>query len=204
MHSKQIDRDLAIGTIGLGIRPALVVIDMSLGFTEPDSPLGGDFSSQVTQTNKLLELFRLKKLPIFFTTVVYHNEEVASVFRTRLPDLNMLKASSHWINIDPRLNKHANELVIEKQWPSGFFNTKLKQQLRQESVDSIIVVGLTTSGCVRATAVDGLQHNYPVFVVPEACGDRNIKAQDAALHDINAKYGMVLSIKQLIEKIDLL
>tara|TARA_B100000809_G_C15140466_1_gene532994 strand:+ start:11861 stop:12481 length:621 start_codon:yes stop_codon:yes gene_type:complete len=204
IHSKQIDRDLAIGTIGLGIRPALIVIDMSLGFTDPTSPLGGDFSSQVTQTSKLLDLFRLKELPVYFTTVVYHNKEIASVFRTRLPDLNILKASSHWINIDPRLNKHANEPVIEKQWPSGFFNTELKQQLLYNSVDSIVVVGLTTSGCVRATVVDGLQHNYPVFVVPEACGDRNFQAQHAALHDINAKYGVVISIEQLIEKIQLL
>lgn len=202
IHSKPIDRDLTIGTIGLGIRPALIIIDMSLGFSDPASPLGGDFSSQVNETNKLLDLFRLKKLPVYFTSVVYHDEEIASVFRTRLPDLNILTASSHWVEIDPRLNKQANEQVIEKQWPSGFFNTGLKQQLLQNDVDSIVVVGLTTSGCVRATAVDGLQHNYPVFVVPEACGDRNLAAQDAALHDINAKYGVVISIEQLIEKIN--
>lgn len=191
-HNKQVDHDLAVGTIGLGNRPALIVIDMSLGFTDANSPLGGNFTSQVVHTKKLLDLFRLKKLPIYFTSVVYHDETVASVFRTLLPDLNSLKTSSHWVDIDPRLNKTADEPVIEKQWPSAFFNTELYQQLCNNSVDSIIVVGLTTSGCVRATVVDGLQYNFPVFVVPEACGDRNIKAQDAALHDINAKYGEVI------------
>ncbi|WP_426358368.1 isochorismatase family protein [Pseudocolwellia sp. HL-MZ19] len=201
IHSKHRDHDLAVGTVGLGIRPALIIIDMSLGFTHPNSPLGGNFSSQVDQTRKLLDLFRLKDLPVYFTSVVYHDEEIASVFRTRLPDLNILKASSHWVEIDPRLSKKNDEPVIEKQWPSAFFKTELYQKLCNDSVDSIIVVGLTTSGCVRATAVDGLQYNFPVFVAPEACGDRNLKAQSAALHDINAKYGVVMPTDQLVEKI---
>lgn len=201
IHSKHKDHDLAVGTIGLGIRPALIVIDMSLGFTHPSSPLGGNFSSQIEQTKTLLDLFRLKDLPVYFTSVVYHDETVASVFRTRLPDLNILKTSSHWIEIDPRLSRQSDEPVIEKQWPSAFFKTDLYQKLCDDSVDSIIVVGLTTSGCVRATVVDGLQYNFPVFVVPEACGDRNLKAQSAALHDINAKYGMVMLKDDLVNKL---
>jgi nicotinamidase-related amidase len=174
---------------------------MSLGFTHPSSPLGGNFSSQIEQTKTLLDLFRLKDLPVYFTTVVYHDEVIASVFRTRLPDLNILKTSSHWIEIDPRLSRKPDESIVEKQWPSAFFKTELYKKLCDDSVDSIIVVGLTTSGCVRATVVDGLQYNFPVFVAPEACGDRNIKAQTAALHDINAKYGVVMSTNQLVEKI---
>jgi nicotinamidase-related amidase len=201
MLSGSADRDLAIGTLGLGLRPALVVIDLSYGFTDPASPLGGEFSPQISHINELLGIFRHKQLPVYFSTVVYKDMDTASVFRTRLPDLNILQANSHWVKIDERLDRQANEPLIEKQWPSGFFETTLAEQLQQAQADSIVVVGLTTSGCVRATAVDGLQNNYPVFVVPEACGDRNLSAHHASLHDIHAKYGVVMAIKQLCEKL---
>ncbi|WP_158769743.1 isochorismatase family protein [Paraglaciecola sp. L1A13] len=191
------DHDLSVGSLTLGSRPALVIIDMSLGFTQPDSPLGGNFSAEVDNIKHLLEQFRARELPILYTTVVYHNEHQASVFRTRLPDLNILQANSKWVQIDPRLMPRTNEPIVEKCWASGFFQTDLLAQLQTKKADSIVVVGLTTSGCVRATAVDGLQHDYPVFVVPQGCGDRNLTAHNASLHDINAKYGVVLSLTEL-------
>jgi nicotinamidase-related amidase len=195
------DHDLAIGKISLGLCPALIVVDLSNGFSDPVSPLGGNFDSQISQINGLLETFRTKKLPVFFTTVVYHDESTASVFRRRLPDLDILQASSEWVKINTKINKKSDELIIEKQWPSAFFKTQLAAQLEKKSVDSIVVVGLTTSGCVRATVVDGLQHNYPVFVVPEACGDRNFSAHHASLHDMHAKYAMVIPAKDMCTQI---
>ena len=191
------DHDLAIGTLSLGVCPALIVVDLSNGFSDPASPLGGNFDSQISQINGLLDTFRAKKLPVYFTSVVYHDETTASVFRRRLPDLDILQTSSQWVKINSKINKKSDELIIEKQWPSAFFNTQLAAQLEKTSVDSIVVVGLTTSGCVRATVVDGLQYNYPVFVVPEACGDRNLSAHHASLHDMHAKYAMVISAKDL-------
>lgn len=195
------DRDLAIGTLSLGICPALIVVDLSNGFSDPASPLGGDFDSQIIQINGLLEAFRAKKLPVYFTSVVYHDESTASVFRRRLPDLNILQKLSEWVKINSKINKNTNELIIEKQWPSAFFQTQLAAQLEHNAVDSIVVVGLTTSGCVRATVVDGLQHNYPVFVVPEACGDRNLSAHHASLHDMHAKYAVVIPAKELCDQV---
>jgi nicotinamidase-related amidase len=195
------DRDLAIGTLSLGLCPALIVVDLSNGFSDPASPLGGDFDSQILQINGLSQAFRTKKLPVFFTSVVYHDETTASVFRRRLPDLNILKTSSEWVKINRKINKKADELIIEKQWPSAFFKTQLAAQLEKNAVDSIVVVGLTTSGCVRATVVDGLQHNFPVFVVPEACGDRNLSAHHASLHDMHAKYAVVIAAKELCAQI---
>jgi nicotinamidase-related amidase len=191
------DHDLAIGTLSLGLCPALIVVDLSNGFSMPSSPLGGDFDSQISHINGLLEVFRAKQLPVYYTTVVYHDETTASVFRRRLPDLNILQTSSEWIKINSKINKEPNELIIEKQWPSAFFKTQLTAQLEKASVDSIVVVGLTTSGCVRATVMDGLQYNYPVFVVPEACGDRNLSAHRASLHDMHAKYAVVIPAKEL-------
>jgi nicotinamidase-related amidase len=191
------DHDLSTGSLALGERPGLVIIDMSLGFTQSNSPLGGDFTSQVAHTKTLLNTFRAAKLPVFYTTVVYQNKQQARVFRQRLPDLNILQANSRWVEIHPELSPKPDEPVVEKHWASGFFATDLHQQLQQQGVDSIVVVGLTTSGCVRATAVDGLQHDYPVVVVPQACGDRNMTAHTASLHDINAKYGVVMPLEEL-------
>tara|TARA_R110000744_G_scaffold273131_1_gene386037 strand:- start:1330 stop:1965 length:636 start_codon:yes stop_codon:yes gene_type:complete len=191
------DHDLSVGSLTLGSRPALVIIDMSLGFTQSESPLGGDFTAEVDNIKHLLEQFRARDLPILYTTVVYHNEQQARVFRTRLPDLNILQANSKWVQIDPRITPRPDEPIIEKCWASGFFKTDLHTHLQNKNADSIVVVGLTTSGCVRATAVDGLQHDYPVFVVPQGCGDRNLTAHNASLHDINAKYGVVVSLEEL-------
>jgi nicotinamidase-related amidase len=201
MSNTPTDRDLAIGTLSLGLRPALIVVDLSNGFSDPASPLGGNFDNQITEINNLLTTFRAKKLPVYFTSVVYHDESTASVFRRRLPDLNILKANSDWVKINDKLDVKADEQIIEKQWPSAFFKTQLVAQLEKDSVDSIVVVGLTTSGCVRATVVDGLQHDYPVFVVPEACGDRNVSAHHASLHDMHAKYAVVIPVKELCAQI---
>lgn len=195
------DRDLAIGTSSLGLCPALIVVDLSNGFSDPASPLGGDFDSQISQINGLLEAFRTKKLPVYFTSVVYHDNTTASVFRRRLPDLNILQTSSEWVKINSKINKKTDDLIIEKQWPSAFFKTQLAAHLEKNAVDSIVVVGLTTSGCVRATVVDGLQHNYPIFVVPEACGDRNLSAHHASLHDMHAKYAVVIPAKDLCAQV---
>jgi maleamate amidohydrolase len=195
------DRDLAIGRLSLGLCPALIVVDLSNGFSDPASPLGGDFDSQISHINELLEVFRAKQLPIYYTSVVYDDETTASVFRRRLPDLNILQTSSEWVKINSKINKQPNELIIEKQWPSAFFKTQLVTQLEKNAVDSIVVVGLTTSGCVRATVVDGLQHNFPVFVVPEACGDRNLSAHHASLHDMHAKYAVVIPAEYLCAQV---
>lgn len=192
------DKDLNTGPLTLGQRPGLLIIDMSLGFTSPDSPLGGDFESVKMANRALLTQFRTKQLPVFFTTVVYPEQTLARVFRQRIPDLNILKKGSHWVEIDPYLAPQKGECVIEKAWPSGFFKTDLLERLVSQKVDSLIVTGLTTSGCVRATVVDALQNDYPTFVPHQACGDRNLSAHQANLHDIHAKYGQVVELNKLI------
>ena len=191
--------DLSRRNIGLGSKPGLIVVDMSLGFTQPESPLGGNFDSVVAATATLIEAFRARGLPIVFTTVVYDRDEDASVFRARLPSLNILKRGSAWIDIDPRLAPSESDLLAEKHFPSAFVGTNVDQFLRSQHADSAVVVGLTTSGCVRATAVDALSHNYPTVVVKEAVGDRNIDAHHANLHDLHAKYVDVLSLEDTLQ-----
>jgi nicotinamidase-related amidase len=184
---------------GLGGRPALVLVDLILGFTDPRSPLGSESDSVVDANRALLAAFRAAELPIFYTTVVYRDAVQAEVFRRRLPDLNILVPDAEWIKVDPRLAPRPGEMVIEKQYASAFFGTGLDTLLRERGVDSLVVTGLTTSGCVRATAVDGLQYDFPVVVVREAVGDRNPRAHEANLHDLDAKYADVLGLAEVLD-----
>jgi len=171
---------------------------MICGFTDPACPLGCECPEVVEANQRLLAVFREKQLPIFFTTVIYHNEDQAAVFRDRISALNVLQPGSKWVQIDPRLDMQPGETLIEKQWASGFHKTDLDQQLRSEGIDSLVVTGLTTSGCVRATAVDGLQYDYKVVVASDAVGDRNQDAHVANLFDLNAKYADVKTSSEII------
>ncbi|KXI30462.1 isochorismatase family protein [Paraglaciecola hydrolytica] len=193
--------DLARNSIGLGQRPALILVDMINGFTDPSCPLGAECESVVEHNKLLLNAFRQAKLPIIYTTVVYNTSSQAKVFRAKINALNLLTPDSHWVKVDDRLKPLANEVLIEKRWASAFFATDLAQQLIALGADSLVVTGLTTSGCVRATVVDGLQHDYPVIVAKEAVGDRNQAAHEANLYDMHAKYADVMPCAQIVQNI---
>lgn len=190
--------DLARNSLGLGKRPALVLVDMVRGFTDPACPLGSACAEVVAANARLLEAFRLAELPVFFTTVVYRSDDQAKVFRQRIAALNLLQPDSPWVEVDPALAPRVGEPLIEKQWASAFFGTTLAAQLKAARADSLVVTGLTTSGCVRATVVDGLQHDYPVVVPREAVGDRNPQAHAANLFDMHAKYADVQDLAEVL------
>ncbi len=181
-------------------RYALVLVDLSIGFTDPSrSPLASDADDVVAANRELLDLFREHGWPVVYTTVAYDKPEQSSVFREKLPVLNTLAAGSGLEDIDPRLQPQEGEPVIVKHAASGFFGTDLHAQLQALGVDGVVVTGLTTSGCVRATAVDALQHNYRVVVPAEAVGDRDPRAHEANLRDLGIKYGDVLSLAETRE-----
>jgi maleamate amidohydrolase len=190
--------DLQRNSLGLGRKPALIVVDMINGFTDPDCPLGCACPEVVAANATLLREFHSCGLPVYFTTVVYHAAEQATVFRSRIEALNLLTPDSTWVQVDPRLDRQPGDELIEKQWASAFHKTDLDQRLRDRGVDSLVVTGLTTSGCVRATAVDGLQYDYRVVVPREAVGDRNQDAHAANLHDLHAKYADVVSVADVV------
>lgn len=190
--------DLERNSLGLGRKPALVVVDMINGFTDPACPLGCACPEVVAANATLLREFHSCGLPVYFTTVVYHSDDQATVFRSRIEALNLLTPDSTWVQVDPRLDRQPGDELIEKQWASAFHKTDLDQHLRDRGVDSLVVTGLTTSGCVRATAVDGLQYDYRVVVPREAVGDRNEDAHAANLHDLHAKYADVVSVAEVI------
>lgn len=187
--------------LGLGRKPALIVVDMIKGFTDPACPLGCDCPEVVAANVRLLREFHSSGLPVFFTTVVYHDDKQARVFRDRIDALNVLTPDSEWVKVDERLDMQPGDELIEKQWASGFHRTDLDRRLRERGVDSLVVTGLTTSGCVRATAVDGLQYDYRVVIPREAVGDRNPDAHEANLFDLHAKYAEVQGLDEVIESL---
>lgn len=185
---------------GAGRRPALLVIDMSLGFTSPDSPLHCELDDVVGAIEKLLTAARAKELPIVYTSVSYGAGEkaVAKAFIDKIPILLTLAAGSPFTEIDPRLAPRPDEPVLNKLFASAFFGTPLQSLLAAHGCDSVIVTGASTSGCVRATAVDVLQNGYLLTIPREAVGDRDPAAHAQALYDIDAKYGNVVSLAEAL------
>ena len=183
------------GRAGFGRRPALVVVDVNRGFTDPASPLVCDLDDVVAAIARLLDGFRAAGLPVAFTTVAYDEagKQAAAVFIDKVPALLSLEAGSPWTEIDPRIAPRDDEPVLTKLWASAFHGTAFASILTANACDSLVVTGASTSGCVRATAVDALQHGYRVLVPRDAVGDRNPAAHEANLYDIDTKYGDVVT-----------
>jgi nicotinamidase-related amidase len=189
------------GRVGLGRRPALLIVDMSLGFTAPDAPLACDAAGAVEAVAGLLARARQSGVPVMFTTVAYRTADVeaAAAFLDKVPALRRLAHGSRWVEIDPRIAPAADEPVLTKHFASAFFGTDLVDRLRASSVDSVLVAGASTSGCVRATVVDALQHGFRPVVAREAVADRDRAAHDQSLTDIDAKYGDVVALERALE-----
>lgn len=186
---------------GAGRHPALLVVDASLGFTDPGSPLGADFADELACIAGLMTTAHERGWPVFLSTVVYHDPDEARVFRDKLPDLDLLEAGSRWVEIDPRLPVADRDRVFDKTHASAFHRTALDGWLQDAGVDTVIVTGFTTSGCVRASAVDALQHDYRTLVVSDAVGDRDQAAHAANLRDLAVKYADVVTADELLEQV---
>ena len=192
------------GRAGFGRRPALLVVDVNLGFTDPASPLVCDLEDVVASIRRLLDEARRAALPVVYTTVSYSagDRVAAAAFIDKIPALLTLEAGSRWVEIDPRIAPRADEPVLNKLFASAFFGTALASLLASAGCDSLIVTGASTSGCVRATVVDALQHGYRPIVPREAVGDRNPDAHEANLFDIDAKYGDVVSVDDVVAHLE--
>lgn len=188
------------GRAGFGRRPALAVVDINRGFTDPASPLACDLDGVVVAIGTLLEAFRASDLPVVYTTVAYDEaaRKSAEAFIAKVPALLTLEAGSDWVEIDPRVAPRSGEPVFTKLWASAFFGTPLASFLAARGCDCLVVSGASTSGCVRATVVDALQHGYRPVVPREAVGDRNQAAHEANLYDIDTKYGDVVSVDEAV------
>ena len=192
------------GRQGAGERPAVVVVDFIEGFTNPESALACDADAAVEATRSLLDAARAASVPVFFTTVAYDEGDLerAAMFIAKAPALATLRPGSPWIEVDARLGRRADEPVLVKLFASAFFGTNLDELLRDAGCDTVVVAGASTSGCVRATAVDALQYGYRVLVPRDAVADRAVDAHNGSLLDIDAKYGDVISIGEAIAAVE--
>jgi maleamate amidohydrolase len=192
------------GRVGFGRRPALLVIDVNVGFTDPTSPLVCELDGVVAAIGRLLDEARRVQIPVVYTTVSYTDGDkiAAAAFIEKVPALLTLEAGSRWVEIDPRVAPLPHEPVLNKLFASAFFGTALSSLLAAAGCDSVIVTGASTSGCVRATAVDAIQHGYRPLVPRDAVGDRNPSAHEANLYDIHAKYGDVVSVDEVVAHLE--
>ena len=187
---------LESNSTGLGSAPALVVVDMCRGFIDPSSPLGFKCDELIQANIILVNKFREMNLPVIFTTTIYRDISEASVFRSKIPALNILKPDSEETSFLAELSPDSEDILIEKKFASSFFGTNLADDLRRMNVDSVVISGVTTSGCVRATALDSLQNNFLTTVAEDCVGDRDLNAHRANLFDLQSKYAdVVLSDK---------
>jgi maleamate amidohydrolase len=178
-----------------GERPAIVVVDFSRGFTEPQFPTGADLTAEVEATARLLALARERGIPVIFTTIAYEPSlRDGGAWLEKAPGLAVLQAGSELVDIDPRLHAGPDETVVVKKGASAFFGTNLTALLAAQRVDTVVICGATTSGCVRASAVDSVQYGYPTLVVRDCVGDRAQAPHDANLFDIEAKYADVIAL----------
>lgn len=186
-------------SVTLGSRPAVLVVDFSCGFTDPACPLGSDLTAEVEATRRLLDLARARGIPIVFTTIAFEPSlRDGGLWLQKAPALAELQLGGHWAEIDPRLGAREDETVIVKKGASGFFGTNLASVLVSQGIDSVVLCGATTSGCIRATAVDLLQYGWPTLVPRECVGDRAQAPHDANLFDIQAKYADVVSVEEAV------
>lgn len=191
-------------TIGFGQSPAVVVIDMINAFTDHNLPLGSDLEPQIKATLELLQQVRKLDIPLFFTTVAYEDNSLADagIWASKMSGLMTLRAGSKEVEIDSRLNRKPNESVITKKYASAFFGTDLLSRINSLRVDTLIITGCTTSGCVRATAVDAVQNGIRPIVIEEAVGDRSESAHSQSLFDLQAKYADVISLQHAIDYLE--
>jgi maleamate amidohydrolase len=186
-------------TVTRGARPALLVVDFSNGFTDPDVPTGADMSAELAATARLLAAVRAKGLPVVYTTIAYDEGQLGSVtWLQKAPGLAALRRGSHLIEIDHRVTPGAGETVLVKTGASAFFGTPLNALLTGLRADTVIVTGATTSGCVRASVVDSVQCGFPTLVPRQCVADRAQGPHDAALFDLNEKYADVLDVDEVL------
>jgi len=190
-------------SVTMGSRPAVLVVDFSSGFTDPECPLGSDLTAEVEATRRVLEAARARGLPVIFTTIGYEPSlKDGGLWLQKVPTLGELQVGGRWVAIDPRLEPREDETVVLKKGASAFFGTNLASILISQGVDSVILCGATTSGCIRATAIDLLQLGWPTLVPRECVGDRAQAPHEANLFDIQAKYGDVVSLEEALAYVE--
>ena len=189
------------GRLGFGKRPALLIVDFINAYVTEGAPLfAPDVVTAVDETIPLLSLAREKQIPVLYTKVLYNkNFRDGGIFIQKVPVLKTMVEGEPLAEIVPQLTPIESDIIIVKQYASAFFGTSLAATLTSLGVDTILLTGCSTSGCIRASAVDGMQYGFRVIVPRECVADRHPGPHEANLFDINSKYGDVMSKGEVVE-----
>ena len=184
---------------GFGLAPALLIVDFVNGFNDPDLFGGGNIPDAIANTKRLLAAAREKRIPICYTRVVYAQDgSDAGVFCLKAPKLAVLTETSHASQIVDDLAPLEGEYVLRKTQPSSFFGTDLAPWLIRRRIDTVVVTGATTSGCVRASVIDSMSYNFRTVVVSDGVGDRAPGPHEANLFDMRQKYADLMTADEVI------
>ena len=199
-------RQAGLGSrMGFGKRPAIVVVDLNKGCTYPDSPLPPlmDLSSVVLNTRRLIDEARRKKVPIIYLTLGSFRTDSQDVglVQIKMPGLKIFTEGSKWSEIDERLEVRKEDFTVWKKRQSGFFGTDLLMILNGLGVDTVIITGCTTSGCVRATVFDASSYNFHTILPRECVGDRTDDIHEANLFDMDSKNADVIPLEEVLSHI---
>lgn len=177
-----------------GANPALILVDLVQAYFEPDCELFADVDDALQSALRILNVAREREIPVVFTNVVYQADGMdgGRFFEKALPLKHFCKGNPMG-NFAAGIQPRKNELVVSKQYPSAFFGTSLASTLTAKGIDTLIITGLTTSGCIRASCVDAMSNGFIPIVVADACGDRHEAPHEANLFDMQAKYAEVWS-----------
>jgi maleamate amidohydrolase len=187
------------GRLAFGRRPALLIVDVVTAYLDPASPLYAGVECALAANERLLASAREAGVPVFFTNVVYQaGGRDGGLFYRKVPALRLFQAGSPLGAFPPTLQPRPDEIVVSKQYASAFFGTSLASTLHAQGIDTLLITGFSTSGCVRATALDALQSGFIPFVVRDACGDRHSGPHEANLFDLQAKYGEVVGEEEAL------
>lgn len=189
--------------IGFGRRPAVLSVDFMRGFTDPAVSIGSDLDREIAQARRVLDVARATGAPVFHTAISYDDPAArdAGVWRLKNAGVHELLTGSTNVELDPRIERRDDEQLIVKRFASAFFGTDLASRLVSEGVDTVIVVGCTTSGCIRASVVDAIQSGFRPIVVREAVGDRSQRAHEQSLLDMHHKYADVVAADEVLEEL---
>lgn len=190
------------GQVGFGKQPALLIRDLTIAFTDPNSKLSIEPKQQIEATKSIVNAAVTKDIPMIFSRTVYDPSNHASLlWSKKFPSLQVLMQNSHWVHIHPELADVNYDLINSTTYITDFYRSQVGEFLQFKNVDTLIIAGATTSGSIRATAVDGIQRGYHVIIPEEAVGDRTETLQTSTLLDLNARYADVMSVDKIIEYI---
>ena len=188
------------GSLGFGKAPALILVDFVEAYFAKESALYAAVEAELASALRIRDAARTAGTPVIYTNVVYQPGGAdGGVFYRKVPALEAFVAGNPLGRWPEGLKPADDELVISKQYPSAFFGTSLAETLKAKGIDTLIITGVTTSGCIRATCVDAMSHGFIPIVVADACGDRHAAPHKANLFDMNAKYADVVDERTVIE-----